>query len=206
MSHTAIIVASVHGQTRKIADFLRQQLQSHDGSAEVYITNSRRTLSIPLETFDAVIVGAPVYAGKFPAPLEEWTRNHMQEIQAKPCAFFSVSLNAADKRPEARNADARLLHQFIDRSGMKPDFIASFAGALRYTQYNFLIRWIMKRISASASGPTDTSRDHDLTDWSQVAAFAKAFARQDHLSSFATQYRLLGPDHSRMPLQTLSTL
>lgn len=200
MKHMAIIIASVHGQTRKIAGFLHRQLQNYDVTAEVFATEDGRLRPVPLANFDAIIIGAPVYTGKFPAAIEHWTRDNLQAIQAKPCAFFLVSLNAADKRPEARMADDRLLHQFMERTGIKPDFIASFAGALHYSRYNFLIRWIMKRISASAGGPTDTSRDYELTDWNQVSAFAEALADQDHQSAFATQSRLPDPERILTPI------
>jgi menaquinone-dependent protoporphyrinogen oxidase len=34
-----------------------------------------------------------------------------------------------------------------------------------YTKYNFLIRFVMKRIARQAGASTDTSHDHDYTDW-----------------------------------------
>jgi menaquinone-dependent protoporphyrinogen oxidase len=49
------------------------------------------------------------------------------------------------------------------------------AGALLYTHYNFFIRWMMKRIVATAGGDTDTSRDYEYTDWNDVRAFARDF-------------------------------
>jgi menaquinone-dependent protoporphyrinogen oxidase len=51
-----------------------------------------------------------------------------------------------------------------------------FAGKLAYTQYGVLTRWLMRRIAAREGGPTDTSRDHDLTDWVAVRDFALAVA------------------------------
>jgi len=39
------------------------------------------------------------------------------------------------------------------------------AGALSYTKYNFLVRFVMKRIAKAQGASTDTSRDHELTDW-----------------------------------------
>jgi menaquinone-dependent protoporphyrinogen oxidase len=50
------------------------------------------------------------------------------------------------------------------------------AGAINYTRYNFLLRWYMKRASAKNGGATDTSRDHEYTDWDQVDRFAAAIA------------------------------
>jgi menaquinone-dependent protoporphyrinogen oxidase len=34
----------------------------------------------------------------------------------------------------------------------------------------------MKRIARKEGGPTDESRDHDLTDWSEVSRFAHEMA------------------------------
>ena len=52
------------------------------------------------------------------------------------------------------------------------------AGALLYTHYNFFVRWLMKRIVANAGGDTDTSKDYEYTDWSDVRAFAADFGRR----------------------------
>ena len=52
------------------------------------------------------------------------------------------------------------------------------AGALEYSKYNPLKRWIMKRIAAKAGGGTDTSRDYDYTDWDDLQQFAEAFGRR----------------------------
>ena len=49
---------------------------------------------------------------------------------------------------------------------------ASLAGRLAYTQYGFVKRWIMWGIARREGGSTDTTRDHDYTDWREVARFA----------------------------------
>ena len=64
------------------------------------------------------------------------------------------------------------LEAFSARTGWHPGRAVSFAGALPYTRYNPLLRFVMKRISHT----TDTSRDHDFTDWKAVRAFADAIA------------------------------
>ena len=50
---------------------------------------------------------------------------------------------------------------------------------LLYTQYNVLIRFVMKRIAKHAGGATDTSRDHEYTDWvalDQFVALVQGFS------------------------------
>jgi menaquinone-dependent protoporphyrinogen oxidase len=49
---------------------------------------------------------------------------------------------------------------------------------MAYTKYNPLLRWIIKRTARAAGGPTDTSRDHEVTDWAQVEHFVEAFVRR----------------------------
>ena len=55
---------------------------------------------------------------------------------------------------------------------------AFVAGALPYTQYNWLTRWMMRRIVARAHGDVDTSRDYEYTDWEDLRSFAGEFARR----------------------------
>ena len=52
------------------------------------------------------------------------------------------------------------------------------AGALPYTKYGWLKKWIMRRIVAKAGGDTDTTRDYEYTDWNDVREFARAFAQR----------------------------
>jgi menaquinone-dependent protoporphyrinogen oxidase len=61
--------------------------------------------------------------------------------------------------------------------------VECFAGALAYTQYRWWLRWVMKQISRSQGRPTNTSRDHDLTDWGAVDRFAARLS--DALPSFS---------------------
>src|SRR5204862_8025935 len=64
---------------------------------------------------------------------------------------------------------------FFRQPGSLPTLTKPLAGALRYTQYPWLKRWIMKRIVAKAGGDTDTTRDHEYTDWNELRAFAGEF-------------------------------
>ena len=47
---------------------------------------------------------------------------------------------------------------------------------MKYREYNFLIRYIMKRIMHGQGLSTDTSRDHEYTDWQAVSKFAREYA------------------------------
>lgn len=135
---------------------------------------------------DGLMVGSPIFVGKSEKKLLNWTHAHLADLEKMKKALFTVSLNAADDRAAARAADRQLLHDFLDASGLKADFTASIAGALSYTKYWWPIRFLMRRISRAAGGPLDTTRDHVLTDWKVVDAFADVFFLDDRHSTFAT--------------------
>ena len=46
------------------------------------------------------------------------------------------------------------------------------AGALMYSKYALPIKWIMQRIAKKSGEDTDTSKDYEYTDWSQVQRYA----------------------------------
>ena len=55
--------------------------------------------------------------------------------------------------------------------------MATFGGALLYTQYGFIKRHMMKKIAAHKPGGlgTDLSQDYVYTEWDDVQRFAEEF-------------------------------
>ncbi len=52
----------------------------------------------------------------------------------------------------------------------------NFAGALRYSEYGWMMKRVMKSIARREGNDTDTSRDHEYTDWPAVDRFANDVA------------------------------
>jgi menaquinone-dependent protoporphyrinogen oxidase len=124
----------------------------------------------------AAVLGASLHMGSYQKRAVDFARRHRDSLNVIPSAFFGVSLAAASKNPQERAEASRIAKSFAAATGWCPSRIESFAGALAYRQYGFLVRFFMKRIARKEGGPTDTSRDHDLTDWSEVTCFANEMA------------------------------
>lgn len=172
MKRVAIVYSTKYGQTKKIADYIENKLQARGLST--YLINSAEGAAIPAEV-DGAIYGGPVYGGKFPKPLVNWVKYNRDRLDQLPAAFFMVSLNAADKRPEARATERKLMEQFIEQSNFAPALTGSFAGALKYREYIWPLRLVMRWISGRSGGSTDTSQNHEYTVWSEVDSFLGAF-------------------------------
>ena len=68
--------------------------------------------------------------------------------------------------------------RFVADTGWHPQRLVPVAGALRYSQYNFAVRMLMKRIARESGGSTDTTRDHEYTDWTALEQFVDQFAAE----------------------------
>jgi menaquinone-dependent protoporphyrinogen oxidase len=163
-----IAYAGRHGQTRKIAAHIARRLRRELHSVELYdalIPIDPRTL----EQADAIILGSAVHFGRHMPELRELATAKRSLLARKPSAFFSVSVGSNAYEDIGR---------FCRDTGWDPSQIGRFAGALRYTQYGMITRFVMKQMAARSGKETDTSRDYEYTDWDAVDAFASDFAQR----------------------------
>ena len=171
-----IVYGSTHGQTAKISERL-QQLLSCQGAFVAAYRGDKLPAQLRLEDYDAILVGASLIRDQYQKYIEQFVLQHRRELQRVTTAFFAVSGSAAGSASEQSAALDRM-KEFCMKTGWVPTLSASFGGAISFTRYNVLLRWIMKRISQKKGGPTDTSRDHELTNWAQVEEFAHEVVKQ----------------------------
>ena len=170
-----IVYGSSHGQTAKIAGSIREGLAAEGLHVEVH-RGDEVPGGLDAAAFDAIVVGASIVLGGHQRYIKRFVENHRDVLAERPSAFFSVSGSAGSRNAVEREEARRIMHRFLDEVGWRPELATTFAGAIPYTQYNPLVRWVMKRIAAKEGASTDTSRDHEYTDWAEVQAFTKSVA------------------------------
>lgn len=196
----AIVFASKHGQTRNISEFIKRKLyEDSENSVHFFDLLLRKEQAHLAQECDVIVIGTPIYVGRFQNSVIKWIKDNKNWLKKKKLAFFTVSLNAEDQHTEARLMDDQLLKDLIQQSGIAPNYVASFSGALNYRDYGFITRWILKRISGKAGGPTDTSRNYEFTHWDQVEEFVKAISTSNVESPFLLSRRL--PWETNLSLQ-----
>lgn len=201
MSTILVLYASTEGQTRKIAEHIANRLSDKEHMVDV-CDYARFAHPRHVDCYDAVIAGAPIYRGRHSLGFRGFIQAAVEFLNKKPTGFFSVSLSAAgdqSQRDDARNC----LDALLAKTGWMPTTKAIIGGALLYRQYGFLKRLILKWIVARAYGPTDTSKNYEFTNWSEVNEFADEFAS---CLSLVEENRLLPSkqgrsDYSRVHLQ-----
>jgi menaquinone-dependent protoporphyrinogen oxidase len=175
MNRILVLYATTEGHTRKVADTIGDAMRAN--GLDVDIIHVDETDPDPSQ-YSAVIVAASVHAGGYQKPVRRWVGAHAGRLAAMPTAFVSVCLAVLSKNEAGRQEATAIPERFFTATNWHPGMVKIAAGALLYTQYNFLTRWIMKRIVAKAGGDTDTSRDYVYTDWDDLKAFAGDFGRR----------------------------
>jgi menaquinone-dependent protoporphyrinogen oxidase len=172
MSKILVVYGTSYGQTRRIAQRIAERLVSHGLSLTVR-QGDELTGREPLDEYDGFVVGASVIGGKHQPYIGAFIRRNATRLNSVPSAFFSVSGSAASPLSEKRAAVKKLVEEFLTATSWRPVQVATFGGMMAYTQYGFILRWFTKLVAMRSGGPTDTSRDHDFTDWAEVDRFAE---------------------------------
>lgn len=172
MSRILIAYASSYGQTRKIANTLAAELRAR--GHEVELADALMAMPPPVEDYDAVVIGSRVQNRMHARPLLEYIHDNIVELAAIPSYMFSVSMAAAGT---AATDPQGYLERLFATTHWHPRAAIAFAGGLPYRSYGFFLRLVMKAISWFSGHSTDTSRDHEYTDWAQVRRFAADIAR-----------------------------
>lgn len=168
-----IIYGTTEGQTRKIARFMEDILQ--EAGHAVTIANATEEPPAP-DNYDAVLVGSSIHIQQYHTAVVHYATQYAQVLNQKPSAFYSVCMAVASKLEDEHRAVEQIAQKFLETCGWKTENIFHIAGALKYTQYDFFKRLIMKMISKKEGGSTDTTHDHEYTDWEAVRGFVLAFA------------------------------
>lgn len=169
-----VLYATVEGQTRKIAEHAAAQLESL-GQGVVLADIREPGFAIP-GRFDGVLLCAPIHIGRYPDSVVQFLIDWKAALADVPTAFVSVTLairsKDADDRAEAEGFPAKL----EKKTGFHMNRVHHAAGALKFLEYDFFKRMLMRQIAASEGGPVDTSQDHEFTDWAALDSFVGEFA------------------------------
>lgn len=170
-----ILYGTSYGHTQKVAEYVRDGLEASGVVVTLLDGDRWREAGAP-GGYNGVVLAASLIRGGHQRCIERYARTYSLALSDMPSAFLSVSASAASSDDEGRADARREMDRFLDGTGWVPRIAETVAGAISYTRYDPFTRWMMRRICRKAGGPTDVTRDHELTDWRQVARIAEGFA------------------------------
>ncbi len=184
MTRVGVWYATREGQTQRIAEHVGADLRNRGLIVDI---RNVKDSGEPIDPscYQAAVLAASVHAGRHEEEMVAFVKKNRGILEQMPTAFLSVTLSEAgverpDVTPEERKnfADGvrMVIDKFLQDTGWHPTQVQAVAGALRYSKYNPLVRFIMKRIARKAGASTDTSTDHEYTNWVGLDEFAGQFA------------------------------
>jgi len=188
MKPVAVLYATREGQTRKIAERVAGHLAEIGyESKTLNVGDDDAIETLDLNDYSGAILAASVHAGEHGREMIRFVKAHVTDLNRIPNCFISVTLTQASvDMPQGSQRDheialaavKQVMDTFFIETGWTPLQAHGVAGALFYTKYNPLVRMVLKRIAKKAGGATDTSRDHEYTDWAALERIVEDFAGQ----------------------------
>ena len=169
-----ILYGSLEGQTQKISELMAEVIRNQEHQVTT-LSSEHLPADFSSNNYEAAIIGGSIHMGNYPKGIKTFVTSHRDWLNKVPSAFFTVCMAIHSEQEKSRKEAIGYGEKFISQTGWQPTLTTTFAGAVKYTKYNFVTRLIMKLISKREGGSTDTSRDHEYTDWQKVERFTEDF-------------------------------
>ena len=176
-----VLYATREGQTRRIAEHVAAKLRTRGFIVDVLDVGRELPTEFDLARYAGAVVAASVHIGKHELEMVGFVKTHRAELEQIPSALLSVSLSEAGAEDASATAERRkratanvnvAIDAFLRETRWSPTYVHPIAGALLYRQYGAVVRLLMRFIAKRAGATTDTSRDHEYTDWQVLDRFA----------------------------------
>jgi menaquinone-dependent protoporphyrinogen oxidase len=153
---TAIIYASKHGTTEKVAVAIAEKLMKTNA---VELFSLKKTPNPDISGFEAVILGSSIYAGQASAKMKNFCKANETALLQKKTGLFVCGMH-----PDIAQQEKELKDAFSDVLREKAIVTAFLGGEFLFERLNFFERFIVKKIAK-----TNTSV-HRI-DWEAVDEF-----------------------------------
>lgn len=181
-----IAFATREGQTQRIAEHVAEHLRARGFASDV-IDVAHPPTELDLARYSAAVIAASVHLGTHEKEMIAFVRSHATSLARVPTAFFSVSGTEATaedpakpfaQRAEAAEAVKQMLDRFLTVTGWTPTHAHPVAGAVRFSKYGVVVRFVLRRMLKNEARITDFTRDYEFTDWPTLDRFVDELARE----------------------------
>jgi menaquinone-dependent protoporphyrinogen oxidase len=125
MEEILIAYATKHGSTHEAAETIASRLA--DAGTETHTLPANRVES--LDEYGAVVLGAPLYMGRWHGDARAFLRRHRTALATRPLAVFALG-PVNDDAKQWEGAQKQLYDTLSHFPGIEPVTIALFGGAI----------------------------------------------------------------------------
>ncbi len=148
MSHILVVYATKHGSTQQVADAIATVALASGAFVEVTPAASMRE---PVDGWDLVVLGAPLYSGRWHHHAHRFLERHRTELATVPVAVFGMGPRR-DADEAWQRSRAQLDRALAKHAWLVPVAVGLFGGV----------------------DPTRRGRPgRDIRDWTEIGTWAR---------------------------------
>ena len=133
---TVIVYASSHGTTEKVANIIREKLDSN--TVQTY--NLKYKPKIDLSSYETVIIGGSIHAGFIQSDVKKFIKENTVVLLQKKVALYLCCMNEAKEKEEFNNNYPELLRNHSI-------YNAIVGGEYIFEKMNFIEKFLVRKIS-----------------------------------------------------------
>ncbi len=165
-----------YGSTVKVADAIASEMRN--AGHEVDLVDLRERVPSDIGRYDMVVVGSPVFIGKWTKPAQEFLHRNGKALTEKRVAMFVCCSDVLfEEKVEA--ARKMYLDDVAASCGLEPVAMGMFGGEVDFNKYSMFTRFLLSKVGAKEemeNKGVETSKPYDFRDWEQVRGWARGLA------------------------------
>ena len=155
---TAIIYATKHGTTEKVAQAIADKLKE---TADVELFSLKQNLRPDIREFDRIILGSSIYAGQSSKKMKAFCKENEVILLQKKLGLFICGMHSNKEEQEKEMKAA--YPEVLQKNAVAIEFLG---GEFLFESMNFLERFIARKIAK-------TKISVHRIDWSGIDNFTK---------------------------------
>jgi menaquinone-dependent protoporphyrinogen oxidase len=170
MSDSILVAyATRYGSTQEVAEAVAATLRERGLEVDLQPVRKVRTL----EGYRAVVLGAPLYIGRWHKDAQRFLSLHREALTQRPVAIFTLGPTQPDEK-EREGVHAQLDQELAKYPWLSPVALELFGG--KYDPAK--LRFFDKLLASLPASPLHQMPASDVRDWKAIRAWASKLAAE----------------------------
>lgn len=171
MSKILIIYSTIDWHTKKISDFLKNNLNDRNLQTEVV---SIFNWFPDIKDYEKIIIASSIRYWHYHKKIKDFINENFEELNQKKTAFIWVNLVA--RKPNKNTSKTNVYtRKFLIKSPWNPTITHVCAWCLDYSKYVWYDKLMIQLIMKITWWPTSWDKPIEYTNWNELKVFSDKF-------------------------------